>query len=1081
MRSLKHYSRALLYFLFISFSLYGGLISISTGAGELSEMTDNESFPEGALARMNELHQNQKRSGTCDFDLNTPTPGWGQEKSAVSGASGPSGRSPYLYLFDNNKYIFHSDFLAGATSKQKEATSIIDITPSSHAERHLKLKISEELDETTYLDRIYLQVTLKQAFLEKVVLIFTQKEFQLLLFLVGTLLVFGLYFVKLMRNKSQIEFQNQVVHFVIFFSGIAALIYELLWVRMLHLLFGVSSFAVATVVAVFMFGLGLGSIIFGKVAEKSKNVLITYAYLELGIAILSTVSYILLNTHQIDKIYHLIYNYSNFYTISLVRLLISSLILLPPTLAIGGTIPLITKYLTVSNQTLGSKFSIIYYVNTFGAFFGVILTGFILVQFFGIRTSFLIAVFINVVIFLTVLLISRGKTLLGAAKIDEGESLIKVREMLPLLFLTGFISLGYEVSWTRGLTNLGLTTTYSFSMILGGFLLGIMFGSYLISKFIDKLKDPIIHFSIYSMIVGFLGATVLLLFNKFKILSAEVFTLFGFYGRLPFYAEPLLGTIISFVPAVFMGMMFPLGVRLYAGNTKGIGEKVGRAYLANTFGALLGSLSAGFVFIPFIGIKYANSILISLSFIISGYMLHLAIRYNNKRQKTIIVSLFLLILMIASSALFSFSSNLQTFGRDKLIYYSEGLSAVVTVEETIMPDGQAYKKLKIDSQGVAGTDPVMTIDSKMLAHIPLLLVKDPKTAVTVGFGSGGTSYSMLLHEVDVYAVEIEKKVIEASHEFAELNFNSQNNPALHLVIDDARNYLDAVNKTFDVIVTDVTNLKYKSNPSLYSKDYFEIMRNALSDKGVAAAWIPMGGLSFSDLQILTASFEDVFPHTTIWYFSPKLTHFLVLIGTKETLSVNLNLLKERLPVVKSDFQNSGVNNEYDLGANLFMGEKDVDQLVKGAMIHTDNDPVLEFSDIDAYFTADAFDNFERLLSFKKENLIHYFDVTDMQKVLLMEMFHLVKMKYKVAATHRIKKPALTPRIFLDPISISDADRALISDYDNEYFVMKRGAEHVLEFKLPENYEKIEFVAQGYYRVHEKNKNESQVKTKEKIE
>jgi spermidine synthase len=260
----------------------------------------------------------------------------------------------------------------------------------------------------------------------------------------------------------------------------------------------------------------------------------------------------------------------------------------------------------------------------------------------------------------------------------------------------------------------------------------------------------------------------------------------------------------------------------------------------------------------------------------------------------------------------------------------------------------------------------------MLAHLPLLISEDPKQAATVGYGTGATSYSMLIHGVNVDALEIEEKVIEAGPLFKKVNFNSYENDDLNIIIDDARSYLDSVTDKYDVIVTDVTNLKHKRNPYLYTKEYFEIMQNALVEKGVAAAWLPLGGLSFNDLKILIRTFDKVYPHTTVWYFTQYPTHFIIIVGTPEKTEIDLDDLAERMNKVKIDLKRIEVDNKYEIASMLLLGEEDVDTLVAGDKIHTDNFPVLEFSDMEDYMLTDLEANLEKLLNFQQEELTKYF-------------------------------------------------------------------------------------------------------------
>jgi len=270
--------------------------------------------------------------------------------------------------------------------------------------------------------------------------------------------------------------------------------------------------------------------------------------------------------------------------------------------------------------------------------------------------------------------------------------------------------------------------------------------------------------------------------------------------------------------------------------------------------------------------------------------------------------------------------------------------------------------------------------------VPLLLAEQPEVVLTVGYGTGTTSGSMLLYDVEVHAVEIEEKIIEAAPLFSEVNYASYADPDLDIVLDDARNYIATTDQEFSVIVTDVTNLKYKRNPYLYTLEYFEIMRGALSADGVAAAWLPVGGLSFNDLRTLIATFDDVFPNTTAWYFTQFPTHFIILVGTPEPTLVNLRELKEKIAEVETDLRSLSVDNVYKLGSMLLLGESDIDSLVDGAPIHTDNRPILEYSDMDLYNVVDVAPNLGRLLAFQQEDLLAYFEGTETQLAELDEHF-----------------------------------------------------------------------------------------------
>lgn len=772
---------------------------------------------------------------------------------------------------------------------------------------------------------------------------------------------------------------NRLFFAVIFLSGFSALIYQLVWVRVLGLVFGVSSFAVATVVSVFLLGLGIGSFYFGKFSERLKNPLKTYLLVELCIGMFSFGSYLIIDNLAIYKVfYEYSYNNFNFYWISLIRLLLSIVVLFPPVFAIGGTFPLVTKYFLTTPEKFGSKFSRIYYMNTLGAFAGSMLTGFIFVKYLGVFFTLMIAVTVN---FLIALIIYANKTV--TAKLpDTISKTAPYSYMLVILFATGFISLSYEILWTRILSTYNLSTSQSFAVILSGFLLGFSVGSYITSKKIDATKSLESMFSNISILTAISGALVLFLFQRFEFLTRSL------ANSVPinvFTLSLTLAFAVSFVPSIFMGILFPLGLRIYSNDINEIGFKTGKIFFFNTIGSVIGSVFTGFLLIPFVGMWNTTLILVNLSLLVAFYMGS----NQGKSSKKHFASLLVVFLISNSSIFFdrkTFHKEVKGFD---VVYYAEGLSGTVTAIEN-----KGYRGLFIDGQNVSGTDPVLTADSKMLGHLPLLNANDPKDALTVGYGTGATSYSMLLHGVDVDALEIEKKVVDAAYLFEKVNHHSYNNENLNIILDDARNYIDVVDKKYDVIVTDVTNLKYKRNPYLYTREYFEIMKNALDENGVAAAWLPLGGLSFKDLKILIRTFDLVFPHTTIWYFTQYPTHFVIAIGTKEKIQINLDNLELKMKDVIEDLKSIRVDGVYKLASMLLLGEKDVNYLSDGHVIHTDDFPILEFSDMTGYDQVDVQVNLRNLLKYKKEDLINYFIGNNSQLITLNEHFKMYERFYR---------------------------------------------------------------------------------------
>ena len=223
----------------------------------------------------------------------------------------------------------------------------------------------------------------------------------------------------------------------------------------------------------------------------------------------------------------------------------------------------------------------------------------------------------------------------------------------------------------------------------------------------------------------------------------------------------------------------------------------------------------------------------------------------------------------------------------QVVFYQEGNNGTVSVVQ----EASGRRWLLVDGQPVAGTGRTIVIDQKMLAHLPLLLHPAPRRALTVGFGSGGTSHSMTLHGIDVDCVEIERAVPSAADNFAVRKPRRSGHPHFHLIVDDARSWLRVAPVHYDVIATDCTNLQYKSSGDLYTVDYFRLMKERLTDHGLAAAWVPANGIDPDDLKTLFRSFQAVFPHTSVWFMNTLATDFLIVIGTPHQLAIDLDRLR----------------------------------------------------------------------------------------------------------------------------------------------------------------------------------------------
>ena len=312
------------------------------------------------------------------------------------------------------------------------------------------------------------------------------------------------------------------IYLLFFLSGAAGLIYQLVWVRKLVLIFGNTTYATSSILTAFMGGLALGSYLIGKYADRIKTPLRFYGYLEFGIGV-SAVAILYFFIPISDAIYVWLFNVigNNGFVFNVVRFLLSIIILIIPTTLMGGTLPVISKYLIKTSGEFGQRLGRLYGFNTLGAVLGAFLTGFLLISAFGVNTTMWIAIVMNLVIGIAALLLDDSKKEIksekkkhkknrSAQKKQHQTVTFKISQYSPgtaklviwLFGIAGFVSLAYEIVWTRALIFFISSTTFSFTIILTTFLIGIALGSFVMSKWVDRLKRLILWFSVFEIIIA---------------------------------------------------------------------------------------------------------------------------------------------------------------------------------------------------------------------------------------------------------------------------------------------------------------------------------------------------------------------------------------------------------------------------------------------------------------------------------------------------------------------------------------------------------------------------------------------------
>jgi spermidine synthase len=708
------------------------------------------------------------------------------------------------------------------------------------------------------------------------------------------------------------EQKPRIILLLFFLSGALALIYEVVWARMMTHVFGSTALAVGTVLAAYMCGMAVGAWRIGKRADHHPNCLRLYARLEIGIAVMAIGSHFLL--HQLSLAHHLIYQWVGSSAIAFagMRFLLAFALVMAPTVLMGATLPVLTRFLSRRQVLVGINISTLYAINTFGAVSGVLLTGFFLIGRYGIHVPVYIAVIGNLVIGLIALVISSGystnspesKPVVSetSGKEDEGAALLGRPTYRIILFglgLSGFTSFAYEIYWTRSLVFILGNSTYALTTMLAAFLTGIALGGYGVRFLLRRHWDRPVIFGWVQILLGIFSALALpILFS-----TADPQSLNQYILRTSDQAVPLMlsgfgvAFLVMLIPAVLIGATFPIVGQIAARDSDKTGAMVGKVYAINTLGNVAGALLPGLFLLNWLGIQKGILAMATLNMCLGFLVLALRLLRPPARpvwRFVLPVALVLATFLLGRTPLhFQFPSDgEQPFFQT--MYYREGPSATTKVYSN---PRSGEKHISVDGIVIGGTGQ-SEFKQLLLAHLPKLLLDDVSTELSVGVGSGILLGESLRHKRvnSITGVEIEPSVVEGAAWFSEENHQALDNPRLQIIMDDIGSFLRTRSDTFRVISADEkTADEFASNGFSYSRDYYELLRDHLAENGLAAQWVPTT-LPPRQYRMVLKTFAESFPHVQLWYFLPahKRGPFnTILIGSKQPIPLQLESMRER--------------------------------------------------------------------------------------------------------------------------------------------------------------------------------------------
>jgi spermidine synthase len=661
---------------------------------------------------------------------------------------------------------------------------------------------------------------------------------------------------------------NRFIYLLIFCSGVSGLIYEIVWIRQATFVFGSSALALSTVLAVFFMGLGLGSFVFGRSSVNIQQPLLWCVGLELLLALNGLSCQHVFSAA--DAVYGQVYRRFDPSSNQLLALRagLVLLILLPPTIIMGGTLPLFCKQLIQDTNKFSAKLSVIYGFNTLGAAFGCVLTGFILLPKLGLTASLQIAVLLNVLVGLGFwrlhkqLPVLQNQPIISSSPSVEGTAQKTPFLLVGLLFfMIGAQALANELIWTRFLAHFVRNSIYSYALALSVVLVGTALGSLWLGPKYDqktKLTDLFFSFAVLQVI----SALVIQLLTHLPVVFWQSVNVFG---MLPF--------IILMLPsALIAGASFPLLNRLVAKNPQFAARNVGVLTSLNIVGCIVGSLVTGYLLLPHYGLDVSITSSTACGMIAAGLALLFGVDWRNvqNRPKSFAaISTYSLVLIWLALLVFPPLRIPQDLiaAEEDLIDMVEGYNSNLAVVNR----GQE-KTLLVDRlwQGIASKNYQI-----MVAHVPMFHYPDAKDVLVVGLGAGTTASRFLDYGIQhLHIVDIEPRLFE----FTRKHFASawMNDARVSLLPEDGRNYIRHSPQQYDVISVEIGQLDRPGVGVFYTREFYQEVHERLRAGGMVSQFVPLPFLRTNEFASVIKTFMTVFPNAQLWYNTEE----LLLLGFK---------------------------------------------------------------------------------------------------------------------------------------------------------------------------------------------------------
>lgn len=763
-------------------------------------------------------------------------------------------------------------------------------------------------------------------------------------------------------------------------SGLAALIDEVAWTRLVGMVMGHGGMAASTVLGAYMGGMALGALVAGRRAHawSPARALRVYAALELGIAACALALPAALSASR-PLLAALYGDDGSTPGFALARLLVCLACLAVPTAAMGATFPIAVRWFVRRADRPGSEAGSLYAANTAGAAIGALMAGFLLLPALGLQATIIVAASINGVAAASAWwLASRVPSVAdspatatrqpshptpqrGRGSRREDRARRPEAAMPPIggqvgvaaltLALSGAAALAAELAWNRLLALVVGPTTYAFSAMLAIFITGLALGSALGARLSRHARQPgmWLALALASTVLSAWGASVVV--NRLPLEMAAAVR--GDAASWPTLLWPLLRAGAWLLPmTVALGAAFPLATTLAAGDVERTPRAIADIYSANTAGAIAGALGAGFLLLPLAGLERSVRVIALVAIAASMVAAFGARMTRRARMTSAAAALFAVTAAFATprwdldlllGGAYKYAPYLASLDAESalragtLLWHADGRGGAVSVRRTA-----GVTSLAIDGKVDASNGGDM-LTQKLLAHVPLLLHEAPRQALVIGLGSGVTLGAALRHPVArVDVVEISPEVVRAADYFRAENGAALSDPRSHLVIGDGRTHLMLSRRRYDVIISEPSNPWIAGMSALFTRELFEAARDHLAPGGLMCQWAHTYDMREEDLRSIVATFAVVFPGSTLWLVGEG---DLLLVGGRSEVEVDPAQVERRWAQrnLAADMAGVGVGRAFSVLSLLAARPADVARYAAGAPVQTDDRLALEYS------------------------------------------------------------------------------------------------------------------------------------------